>query len=252
MQPDFNVVSDDLQAFTRTPLKVVKVDNLGEEYSKFQRSFVDGCVHVYDDNGVTRKYIAFSGINPMDGKVFYSSTRTCPEGYYIVLFGVGSSTGPVCYVYDPVTFHHLFRTSDESVFANVSPSVTAVTTSVHFTSYDLRSEEDCAILPVKGTLSVVENVDFRFAEGRSPEIHFECDGFSIYVGGTHLWLRECFATLDSERTLFMRHPYTGLLVEIAKVPQFDSPTDALVKMEKLLHGLTAKPAPLSTPKDNAL
>jgi hypothetical protein len=41
----------------------------------------------------------------------------------------------------------------------------------------------------------------------------------------------------------MRHPYTGLLVEIAKVPQFDSPTDALVKMEELLHNLTSKPAP---------
>lgn len=251
MQPDSNVVSEDLQAFTRTPLKVVKVDNLGEEYSRFQRSFVDGCVHVYDDNGVTRKYIAFSGINPVDGKVFYSSTRTCPEGYYIVLFGVGSSTGPVCYVYDPATFHRLFRTSDESVFTYVPPSVNAVTTTVRFKSYDLRSEEDCAILPVEGTLSVVENVGL-FAEGRPPKLHFECDGFRIYVGGTNLWLRECFATLDSERTLFMRHPYTGLLVEIAKVPQFDSPTDALVKMEKLLHDLTAKPTPLSTPKENAL
>jgi cytochrome b subunit of formate dehydrogenase len=136
-------------------------------------------------------------------------------------------------------------------YAVFSPSVTAVKTTLHFTSYNLRSEEDCAILPVVGTLSVVEYVD-PFADERSPEIHFECDGFRIYVGDSHLWLRECFATLDSERTLFMRHPYTGLLMEIAKVPQFDSPTDALVKMEKLLHDLTAKPTILSTPKENAL
>ena len=242
MQPNSNVVSEDLHAFTRKPLMFVKVDNLGEEYSKFKRSFVDGCVHVYDDNGVTRKYIAFGGINPVDGKVFYSSTRTCPEGYYIVLLGVGSSAGPECYVYDPDTFHLLFRTSDESVFTDVPPSVNAVTTTVHFTSYDLRSEEDCAILPVKGTLSVIENVD-PLTEEIPTKLHFVCDGFRIYVGDTHLWLRECFATLDSERTLFMRHPYTGLLVEIAKVPQFDSPTDALVKMEELLHNLTAKPTP---------
>lgn len=251
MQPDSNVVSEDLQAFTRTPLKVVRVDNLGEEYSKFQRSFVDGCVHVYDDNGVKRKYIAFHGINPVNGKAFFSNARTCPEGYYIVLFGLDEYTEPEYCVYGPRTFHRLFRTSDESVFTDVPPSVTAVTTSVHFTSYDLRSEEDCAILPVEGTLSVVEYVGL-FADGRFPEIHFECDGFSIYVGGTHLWLRECFATLDSERTLFMRHPYTRLLVEIAKVPQFGSPTDALVKMEKLLHDLTAKPAPISTTKEKAL
>ena len=251
MQPDFNVVSDDLQAFTRTPLKVVKVDNLGEEYSKFQRSFVDGCVHVYDDNGVKRKYIAFHGINPVNGKAFFSNARTCPEGYYIVLFGLGEYTEPEYCVYGPSTFHRLFRTSDESVFTDVPPSVTAVKTTLHFTSYHLRSEEDCAILPVEGTLSVVENVD-PFADERSPEIHFECDGFRIYVGGTHLWLRECFATLDSERTLFMRHPSTGLPLEIAKVPQFASPTDALVKMEKLLHDLTAKPTTLSTPKENAL
>lgn len=88
----------------------VKVENLAEEYSTFRCSFVNGCVHVYnDDNGVQRKYIAFSGINPVDGKLFWGSTRTCPEGFYIVLLGLGSSAGPDCYVYDPETFHRLFK-----------------------------------------------------------------------------------------------------------------------------------------------
>lgn len=138
-----------------------------------------------------------------------------------------------------------------SSLKDVSPSITIVKTTLYFTSYNMRSEEDCAILPVEGSLSLVEYVD-PLADERPPEIHFECDGFRIYVGGTHFWLRECFATLDSERTLFMRHPYTRLPVEIAKMPQFDSSNDAFVKMEKLLHDLTAKPTPTTEASDERI
>lgn len=122
-----------------------------------------------------------------------------------------------------------------------STSLIAITTTLHFSSYKIRTgdETTCAFFPLDGSLSITEVKD-PFSEQQAPKLVLKCEGISIYVDGKRHWMSSCSADLDEHRLLWMWDKPTGERVVICKVPEFSDPVDALNKMETLLHDL-AKP-----------
>lgn len=119
-----------------------------------------------------------------------------------------------------------------------STSLIAITTTLHFSSYNIRTgdETTCAFFPLDGSLSITEFKDL-FSEQQTPKLVLKCEGISIYVDGKRHWLSSCSANLDEHRLLWMWDEHTGERVVICKVPEFSDPVDALNKMEILLHDL---------------
>lgn len=120
-------------------------------------------------------------------------------------------------------------------------SVDAVTTTLHFASYGIRADENdaCKLFPVSGEFAITE-IKNPLAEDQRSELTFVCDGFRIYVGGHHYWLRACSAVLDDKRKLRMWDSESTQYVTLATVPQFTDIYDAFAKMEALLHELAKK------------
>lgn len=120
-------------------------------------------------------------------------------------------------------------------------SVNAVTTTLHFTSYDIRADDSnaCKFFPVNGEFAITEIKD-PLAEDQHSKLTFVCDGFRIYVGGHRYWLRACSAVLDDKRELRMWDREDTQYVTIATVPQFTDVYDAFAKIEALLHELAKK------------
>lgn len=132
---------------------------------------------------------------------------------------------------------------------NATPvAVDAVTTTIHFTSYDIRSgdKDESWFFPVCGTLSITEIKD-TFAEDQHSKLHLECDGLTVYTNGKRYWLTQGSAILDDLREFRIWDHKNMEYATIATVPQFTDPYDAFVKMESLLHELSKKK---DTPDDN--
>lgn len=122
-----------------------------------------------------------------------------------------------------------------------STSLVAITTTMHFSSYKIRTgdETTCAFFPLDGTLSITEVKDL-FSEKQTSKLVLKCEGISIYVGRKRHWMSSCFADLDEHRLLWMWDKPTQERIVIGKVPEFSDPVDALNKMEALLHELAKK------------
>ena len=120
-------------------------------------------------------------------------------------------------------------------------AVDAVTTTIHFTSYAIRSgdKDECKFFPVCGKLSVTEVKD-PFAEDQHSKLHLECDGITVYANGKRYWLAQGSAILDNYREFRIWDNESLEYVTIATIPQFTDPYDALAKMEALLHELSKK------------
>lgn len=120
-------------------------------------------------------------------------------------------------------------------------AVDAVTTTIHFTSYDIRSgdKDECSFFPVCGKLSITEIKDL-LAEDHHSKLHLECDGISVYANGKRYWFSQGSAILDNYREFRIWDNKSLEYVTIATVPQFTDIYDAFVKMEALLHELAKK------------
>lgn len=120
-------------------------------------------------------------------------------------------------------------------------SVQAVTTTIHFESYNIRSgdKDECLILPVIGNLSIQEIKD-PLAEDQCSKLHLECNGIAVYVGGNRYWFTKGSAILDEYSKFRILDKRSMEYITLATVPQFTDPYDAFVKMEALLHELSKK------------